>query len=107
MIKEMNLEELRRWLEDKTVTRRIRVLVLLFEEFGDGLSFDEIALDINADRSGVYRLLHHLKIEGLVKYKKEDKIFKWSIRELGENRVCSLRKKGLAPIRKDGLSLKR
>ena len=92
----MKVDELKKWLRNKSVKRWKRILLLMYDE-GEPMSFDEIAEIIDADRANVYRLMKKLEIDGWVTYEKEK--HNWILTHRGEETLFSLQKKGEIPTR--------
>lgn len=95
----MEIEELKKWLRDKSVRRWKRILFLMYDE-GEPMSFDEIAESIGANRSSVYRLLKKLEIEGVIKSEEKKKHKVWILTNKGEMELFSLQKRDMIPTRK-------
>jgi len=94
----MKIEELRKWLKNKSVRMWKRTLLLLYEE-GEPLSTDEIARVIGVNKGSAYKVLRKLEVSYRIKSKKVNNRLTWNITDYGTEQIRNMQKKGLIPVR--------
>lgn len=92
----MKIEEIKKWLKDKSVRMWKRALFWLCD-VGEPKLVGEVGVALGVKRQSAYRMLRRLEIHHYVKSEKKSNRLIWNVTERGKREIRKMKKKGLVP----------